>query len=174
MLTGWRTCMSRAARPKGVRAYACLRFPTSGRRSSDAPQWRIAGWTRPTVERDRLTMLPDHISLFDEFAQAFNRELGELGSDVRIAAAGTDCPPGSMEVLGHGGVRLGYLPMTIEPSELIAFMHLLADAPEIDRSRVMGYQNSYTRLGSPCPVAANTQDPSKGPPDGAGRNGVLD
>src|SRR5690242_975984 len=78
--TGWRTFMSRASRPKGVRAFACLRFPTPGsaptRIISVSPAGRALG--------DRkMTAIDRH--LFEQFADALDGELAQAGTALRVA-----------------------------------------------------------------------------------------
>lgn len=112
--------MSRATRPKGVRAYACLRFPTPGFQRRHGAI-RVAGWA---VDGMRIMATDLQQDLFGLFAAAINADLAAAGSDLRISLT-PPSQPRSMTLIDRAG-PVGDLPDHADVAIILAVGALLS------------------------------------------------
>ncbi len=123
--------MSRATRPKGVYAFACLRFRTPGSSADVALAGSIAGWALDAGE----TGMIDTGNLDEAFRTSVNAELSALGCRLRVAP---DIAPAgdTILLLDAQGNDLGWLPDSVDADAIAAFERIL------DRQRAPKVENS--------------------------------
>jgi hypothetical protein len=114
--------MSRATQPKGVRAFACLRFPTPGSQRR-CGKCRIAGWDGRN-EDDGMSD-DSAVTIFTMFAQSLNSELDQMRCAARIDEHAHD-RPGWMMLVDLENRRIGPLPDDVSAEAICAFMAILS------------------------------------------------